>query len=417
MAAMDQIAIQLHRALESGILPAEGRAAGQKLMTQLKQPTRIAVIGFEGSGKTSLINMLLGGRLMPDFDGVTSVDLSFGDTARAQLTMDDGTIRSKNGILEPSGIPKGTLRVSQQLPDTRLREWGFVEVSLSQSAADHGLLLDWMAKRSDIVVWCSQKFDDRESALWANVPEHLKDHSVLALTRADRLYMKGELAERIAALQPIVADEFLGLYPLATLQASAAQRSGGGNGALWQSSGGKAFYDGIRQQVDLARMADLDHAHLFLRRYKVPVPDQSIAQANNNAVDQSAPVVAAPKPPLATQIAKVAPARKSNSDDVMRTAFRLLQDCADDLMNGPDLANGSGADRILERCGLAAEELVQLLTDQDDPRPELKLIREDAIEGEQMLMLLRLERGETASEDALTVLLQLKKEMSERYVQ
>ena len=52
----------------------------------------------------------------------------------------------------------------------------------------------------------------------------------------------------------------------------------------------------------------------------------------------------------------------------------------------------------------------------DDPSSDLAALREDAIEGEQMPMLLRLERGESATEDSLTVILQLKKEISERLV-
>jgi len=72
---------------------------------------------------------------------------------------------------------------------------------------------------------------------------------------------------------------------------------------------------------------------------------------------------------------------------------------------------------VLERCSQAAEELVTLLSSSDDRSEEIEAFREDAIEGEQMLMLLRLERSENAAADALTVLVQMKKEMSERRAQ
>ena len=397
MAQADQIALQLRDALDGGHLPAEGRAVGQKLMSQLSHPTRVAVIGLAGSGKTSLINMLLGARLMPDFAGLTAVELSHGPAARVQVTMADGSIRAGDGIAAQSLVPKGALRVAQELPDDRLKAWSFVEVGLPDNGAEQRQILDWMAKRSDIAIWCSQGFDDRERALWSKVPEHLKDHSFLALTGADRLYLKGELADRIARLQPVVADEFLGLYPIATLQATAA-RGAERNDGLWQSSGGKALFDGIRAQVEAARMADLDHAYLLLQRYKLAVAERAEATTE-------APVKAAAPP-------KDVPVGNAAADAVIENALRLVQDCAEELLNAPEIGGGATADQILERCSQAARDLVRLLSEAEGA--DLDPLREDALEGEQMLMLLRLERGETASSDALTVLLQLKKEMSAR---
>jgi hypothetical protein len=417
MAAIDQVAIRLHHALESGALPPEGRSVGQRLMTQLNRPTRIAVIGLAGSGKTNLVNMLLGANLMPDLDGVPAVELSFGDTARVQLTMADGTLRAGEGHLDPSRMPQGTMRACQSLPDPRLKEWSFVEVSLSPSSSGLVQLLDWMAKRSDIAIWCSQQFDDRERALWSNVPDHLKDHSFLALTRADRLHMKGELTSRIARLQPIVADEFLGLYPIATLQAAAARKAATQtNAALWQSSGGKAFFEGIRQQVDQARTADLDHAYMLLERYKVAQQPEQGTLRPDAAPDRPAAAEETRKPAPAAPAAAAVPGRKSNPDDVIRGALGVLQGCADELLAAPDIANSAATDRVLERCSAAAEDLVRLLSDADGDSPDLEALKDDAIEGEQMLMLLRLERGESAAEDSLTVLLQLKKEIAERVI-
>jgi len=49
-------------------------------------------------------------------------------------------------------------------------------------------------------------------------------------------------------------------------------------------------------------------------------------------------------------------------------------------------------------------------TQPDDP--EIDALREDALESEQVIMLLVLERNETAASDAISVLLQLKKEMA-----
>jgi hypothetical protein len=410
MAAIDQVMIRLNNALQGGVLPPEGRRIGQRLMTQLDQPTRIAVIGLPGSGKTALVNMLIGAGLMPDLAGVASVELSYGTEARSQITMLDGTLTVGEGQLQPSDLPNGAMRVCQQLADPRLKAWSFSEISLSVVGSGQADLLDWMAARSDIAIWCSQSFDDRERALWSKAPEHLKDHSFLALTRADRLYMKGELADRIARLQPIVADEFLALHPVATLQAAAARTAGAEvNEVLWQSSGGKALLNGIHHEIEQARTADLDHAFMLLERYKVPVPEQGkVADARP---------AAAPVPPqlAAARAIPLQNAHDASGDGVIEKALGLLQSCADDLQS--ERANGDTTERILARCTATADDLMQMLSASSEVTPLIEALHEDVFEGEQMLMLLRLERGETAAEDSLTVLLQLKKELSERVPQ
>ncbi|MCV2877725.1 hypothetical protein OE699_02575 [Sedimentimonas flavescens] len=425
MAPLEQIATQLQRALDRGALPPEGQSIGQRLLTHLNSPTRIAVIGHPGSGKSSLVNMLLGEQLMPDLGRVAALELWYGPAPRALFELPDGSVRAKDGLVDPAHIPAGTFRIRQELPDPRLRKRRFLELTLSEGGADQPALLEWMAKRTDIAIWCTQQFNDLERAAWAGVPDHLKDHSFLALTMADRLHMRGELGGRIAALQPVVAEEFLRLYPVATRQAIAAREAAEQtNEKLWSASGGKALFDGIQQQIDVARSADLDHVHILLDRYKVALDESKPEPAPKAEAAPAPKAQAAPERPAAPPKPRVDIAdavRRATQHDpkpeparVIDRALALLQGCAQELIETPEATAGASSDAILERCSQAAEELVTLLSSSDDRSEEIEAFREDAIEGEQMLMLLRLERSENAAADALTVLVQMKKEMSER---
>jgi energy-coupling factor transporter ATP-binding protein EcfA2 len=393
IAQSEQITSCLRGALDRGLLPAEGEATGRRLLKQLNTPARVAVVGFPGSGKTSLCNMLAGQAAMPDLAGVPVVELVFGKRLHAVIEGQEGHTRTIEGIATPEDCPPGTVRVRQHLRNKALRGRHYTEIELPEAIEAQRDLLEWMALRADLAIWCSTRFDDRERALWAAMPDRLKDHGFLALTMADRLHMQGTLTARIEALEPVVSEEFLSLFPIATRQAIAAQAGDTGrNEPLWQASGAEALCNGLDAQIELDRRADVDHIHALLERY-------DIAPGDDDAATPASPV---------------APVGGGPSQQVMEQALDMLQGCAEDLMRGPPTGDDESSDRVLERCAQTAEDLAALLAQADGTDPVFRAIRDDANEGEQMLLLLRLERGQTAAEDALTVLLQMKKDMAEK---
>lgn len=408
VASQETIAAQLRSALDGDALPLECRDVGQRLLAHLKKPTQITVIGLRKSGKTSLVNMLLGDPVMPDIDGVPIVELVYGDATRIVFESYGGSLQYSDDAIEDMRVPQDTIRVCLELPNKSLQDKSFVEIGLPDAGAEQLKIMDWATQRSDILIWCSQKFEDRELTLWASAPDQLKDHSFLALTMADRLHMKGELADRIAHLEPLVAEEFLCLYPVATQQAIAARAPGAEvNTGLWQSSGGKALNDGVQGQIDSGRMADMDQAHMLLGRFNIETSPQGQNPDRLPAGNDAAQVMPG-----------AADARESSGqpepDALLESALALLQDCADELMTDCTNATADSADRVLERCTQTAEAVAALLSDAQSDDPQFSAIREDAMEGEQMVLLFQLERGENAASDAVTVLLQMKKEMSGR---
>lgn len=403
MASADQVMHRLHRALEEGALPPQGRKIGAQLMAQLHRPARVAVIGLPGAGKSRLINLLIGADLMPDYGTLSVVELGHGPAPRTQITLADGTIAHRDGLADPADIPPSAIRVSVQLCHEALRGRSFAEINLAGPSSAQASALDWMAGHTDLALWCSTGFDERERALWSAVPERLKDHSFLALTRADRLFMRGELDAQLSRLAPIVAEEFRALFAVATLQAAAARQDGAIRDArLWRSSGGMALVEGIETQLAQARSADLDHASLLLERFKAP-----LVQA------------AAPGP---TPRAEVAPAGDlgvtrrggDRTEAVIRRALGVLRGCAEELIAAGGTARPDAREHILDRCGATASDLVGLLRQQGEGAGGLDALRRDIIEGERMLAELRLEPGERALEDSLTLLLQMKKDLGER---
>ena len=405
---------RLQLALNDDRLPREFLNVGKQLLAHLTEPTQIAVFGLPSSGKTSLLNIILRETVMPDLQNVPIIELVHGKTARVTYEALTATATRRDGVATQADIPPRTFRVIQELPLPQLEDKSLIEINVPEDFGQRSDLLEWAAKKAHIAIWCSENFDDRECAIWSCVPDRLKDHSFLALTKADRLQMKGVLAEQVSRFQEQFADEFLCLFPVATKQASAACASGTVTSAgLWKASGGKALADGIDREIATARLADRDHADVLLTRIGFATRPQTAHPENRNAAkpqtvsaperSQVAPAARPPTPAATPQMGR---------DEAIEMALSLLQNCANEMLADGTDQQTLPPEHILDQCTQAAQALATLLMDTQPDDPEIGALRENALESEQVIMLLQLERSPTAASDAITVLLQLKKEMS-----
>ncbi|SEL90324.1 hypothetical protein SAMN05443999_109116 [Roseovarius azorensis] len=404
---------RLQLALNDDRLPHEFLKVGKQLLAHLTEPTQIAVLGLPGSGKTSLLNIILRETVMPDLQNVPIIELVHGKTARVTYEALTATATRRDGVATQADIPPRTFRVIQELPLPQLEDKSLIEINMPEDFGQRSDLLEWAAKKAHIAIWCSENFDDRECSIWSSVPDRLKDHSFLALTKADRLQMKGVLAEQVSRFQEHFADEFLCLFPVATKQASAACASGTVTSVgLWKASGGKALADGIDREIATARLADRDHADVLLTRIGFATrPQTAHPETRDTAKPQT---VSAPERSQAAPAAQPpAPAASQmGRDEAIEMALSLLQNCANEMLADGTDQHTLPPERILDQCVQAAQALATLLMDTQPDDPEISALREDALESEQVIMLLQLERSQTAASDAITVLLQLKKEMS-----
>jgi len=402
------LASSLEHSLESGHMSSDARAWGETLLGRLKAPVQIVVMGKPGSGKSALINMLTGISAIPSLDDLPVVEVAGGGSHRVVFELEDGSIMTSPGTLDNVAVPGGTVRARQELPEEALKTHNFIEINLTGGAAQRAAILEWAVERANVVLWCTEHFDVSEQQIWAGVPDDLKDHSFLVLTKADRQLMKGVLPQQIAALEDMVSEEFLSLYPVATIQAIAAQSSEQReNTSLWKSSGGKALRDAVMHQVETGRAADIDQASLFLSRF---APDQVVDIPLPDAPKQSRAVAVAKPDPMVT------PPVDGKNVKLMDDAFKLLQSHADQMLNSLSDEESPDADHILEQCVQAANALSDIMTRANPNDSTTEEMRDDAQESAEMMLLFQLERSEDAAADAVTLLLQLKKEVAERSV-
>ena len=93
MASSDEeltVAQRLGRALDRGLLPAGGPAeAAERLIERLERPARIALLGLPGSGKSSILNLLVGAVVVPEMLRLPTIVVQYGETARTGKELAD----------------------------------------------------------------------------------------------------------------------------------------------------------------------------------------------------------------------------------------------------------------------------------------------------------------------------------------
>jgi hypothetical protein len=395
----DSVVPHLAAALRSAALPARATLAGQQLLERLTSPIRVAILGHPGSGKSELLNLIAGERIIPAGVQLPSVELRFGTRRRMALVDPDGEETPlAMGDLGRVGREAATLlRIEAPLPV--LSTLTLIEVATHGTAEEERAGVQWAATRADVVVWCSQGFTPAERWLWSAMPERLKDHGFLVLTKADELIRDGTLGRTIAGLEDVVAEEFHSLVPVATLQGLAALLSPAGidRDAL-AASGAEALVSALLAHVEQGRRADLDAALLFLSRF-APGAAPTLPPEKIEAL--AADIPAAVLEELSQPPAPVAPAP---AGDTAARALDILRGAAVSL---GDLAGADGgAEHILEGCAQAAQAVADTLDPVDLPD-----LHDEAMEVAEMLVLLSLERSDTAAADAVTLLLQLRRDI------
>ncbi|MBM7067978.1 hypothetical protein [Actibacterium sp. 188UL27-1] len=278
-----QALARLDAALASGDLPEAAIAPVQKLRTRLTSPVRVSVLGLATVGKSSVLNFLAGQEVVPAGIALPTVQLKWGDHQRCVSILPDGTKQTMDHFHADVVATDDPLFVEVEMPLPALRKISIMEVVMGTEVAEQKRALAWAAGRSDIAVWCTQEFDVLEQYLWSTMPDRLKDHGVLAVTKADELATNGVLAERLAQFESETDAEFLDIMPLSTTQAIAARHPDGTvDKAAFDASGGRKLIRAILRQVQQGQQAAIDGFDLLMvqhgldpREYKGEIVEQA----------------------------------------------------------------------------------------------------------------------------------------------
>ncbi len=396
---------QLEQLLASGEIPTKASQQGARLLERMKSPVRVAILGLPGSGKTQLLNLLSGRRVFPEGADLPSLELSWAKAANTFVTFEDQSILTHDGIALEKLNEAGSVFAKLEMDLPFLKNVSLLDLLMNGTLEDQEDVIDWAVEHADIILWCSQKFSTQEHMLWSRVPEVMKDHSFFVLTKADELSSQGVLSARISELQDTVAEEFLSLVPVATLQGvDALGVDGATDEAALIGSGGKALTTAINRQVEMGNRAASDSVLLFLNRYSSEQPLES----------QSTLSVQVEFSAKSTKQGENVTEAVSNSEPEFNPtpdALNYLRSRATELEGFLPARNPENLSEILEHCAKTTDHLVEIVTAKGTGDVNVVNLQDDMMEAADVVLLMQMEAGEGPAADAVTLLLQLQREL------
>ncbi len=444
---------KLEFAISTGLLPAEVAKPAANILKGFDMPLRVVLLGASGAGKTAVLNLLLGQNMVPDgVDGMPSVKLEFGIEPKMLCTLPDGSKKIIGGIdFEAcAGLKPAFVTVQANLP--ALAKISVMEVVVPDVPEQQKKAVLWACKQADVVIWCSTDFTEDEQDIWDVVPDRLKDHGFLLLTKTDQLMGQAEINTRLATLSRICGDEFLRILPISAKLALEARGTGRNiNLNLFKSSGATGLISAIKGQIEEAQRAISDNAEQILARYcrdcdyqesetvvetpsqvsepehkespvqvDTPEPEQTITSPRMAEV----PPVEAPAEPERPRTA-AAPKlevvgssytdKSANKDKVLlEEALAVLSVYERDLVASLDHPEPWDDDQALQVCEEAIAMLPGVL--EDGASPALTDVIAGVYDAQDTLILMQHEQTETVTDDALTLLLQVRRDIESMLV-
>lgn len=402
----------LTRAMASGRLPAQVQSRAETLLDRITKPVRLGLLGQPQTGKSLLLNLLVGTDLVPTDLRLPTLELTYGAAPCIICTLADGTKTTVNGDDLRRIAALAPVFVEMQLPLPALRKISLLEVVAPHDAAALQRASRWAAKRTDVVLWCSQSFDAHDQRIWTQMPDLIKDHGFLMITKADILRANGQLDGVLARAAAVARDDFNQILAIATQDAIAARRADGSvDKDKMRDSGGLALITAVLKQVESGKQSAVDAADMLLAQHPETVaapalapviaPQAALARDDLGKARPTEQAATRPAPPpTSAGIAAYQTAR----DHITEHGVALLQ-----------LAQSGDRDMHAKVIAQTVEQFLwlcdHLSCNDSDSDPLLQNVRATVLDAADLAQLMQMERRDSAVIEAVSLLLQVKREL------
>ncbi len=401
-ASIDTVAERLSAVAETHENP-KISAQAQRLITRLRSPVRVVFLGFPGMGKLDIVNAIIEGERLPAEAAHVTVEMRYGKKESVEITKSDGSVVQHARALKASDLADAAFAIIER-PIPVLRQVSLLNVVADPDAEEQNAAIAWAASRTDIALWCSHRFGPYDREIWSKVPEGVKDHSFLVLTGCD--------VDKASDIKSRYRDEFVDVYSIdVTNTGQSAEETGVGELA-----------DRIAYHAQLGRRADLDGAMLFLKSHETPLPTAkgSVAakKTPKDAAAKAAPKTANAKASAGKEGAAPAqdtPEFEALPSDLFERGLTLVRETGDTLLSDLRASEAVDTPAMVGQCRETLTQLGDIIADHDDAaQPSMIWLSDTIMEAESLVILLESEKGDDAVTDAVSILLQVRRDLEMR---
>ena len=208
----------------------------------VRRKPRIALMGEFSAGKSTLSNLLMGQNPLPEKVTATRLSpvwISHGTQTPYRIDVDGTTEPVSIETLEE--IPVEVTRNIRLFLEADILEVcdlidfpGISDPNMSSSVWER------MLPEVDAVIWCThatQAWRQSEAAVWDDMPQAVRENSVLLITRFDKLTNEKDRSRVVKRVSRETSGMFGGVFPVSLLQAIQA----GEDYDKWEASGAGPF--------------------------------------------------------------------------------------------------------------------------------------------------------------------------------
>ncbi|KJZ19161.1 dynamin family protein [Loktanella sp. S4079] len=242
--------------------------------TQAPRKPRIALMGEFSAGKSTLSNLLMGSRPLPEKVTATRLSpvwMSHGTHAPFSVDVEGNTQEVSLDHLEDIPVEE-TMCIRLFLECDILDVCDLIDFPGISDPNMSSEVWERMLPEVDAVIWlthATQAWRQSEAAVWDAMPDAVRENSTLLITRFDKLTTEKDRLRVFKRVKRETQGQFAATFPISLLQALEA----GEDYDLWDASGAGPFVEHLIEAIDkLSKLAARTELPLYNIPNGTPVP-------------------------------------------------------------------------------------------------------------------------------------------------